>query len=184
MRLGRTTWKSLTVVAMVLATWLLLPEIVGYGWRAVRGGSIEHGGWRVAVPRGWFAVDRGETLTVSRLPRFPWIDSNVATLVPGRRRPVPRAVWQSAWEMLREQRTVQMDAQGFSMTGEQQVALDAGEIRCADFSDRASGERRAAICDAFGYDMLATYQGNAAGQQRFYALLAALTPPADSDPAP
>jgi hypothetical protein len=177
MRAGQTTRTSLTVVAVAIGLWLFLPEVVGYGWRALRGGTVEHGGWSVAVPGGWFAVERGAALTVSRLPRFPWQRSDVATLVPGRRRAVPRAIWQGAWDMLREQKARQLKAEGYRMEGEQSVKLAEGEIRCADFRDGENGKRRAAVCDAFGYDFLATFEGSASGQSRFYALLAALTPP-------
>lgn len=174
----RTTKTSVAVVAAALLLWLFLPEVIGYGWRALRGGTVEHAGWRVAVPGGWFAVERGAALTVSRLPRFPWQRSEVATLVPGRRRAVPRAIWQGAWDLLREQKARQMEAEGYRMEGEQSVTLADGEIRCANFRGGEDGGRRAAVCDAYGYDLLATFEGGAAGQDRFYALLAALAPPA------
>lgn len=76
----KTKWKiGAAVIFAALA--ILLPEVVSAGWHAVHGRTVEFRGWKITVPFEWYAVQRGEGMSVERMTRFSW-QKPVATFLP------------------------------------------------------------------------------------------------------
>ncbi|MGH9866087.1 MAG: hypothetical protein ACRD4H_11795 [Candidatus Acidiferrales bacterium] len=77
----KTKWKiSAAMVFVALA--ILLPEVVSAGWHIVHGRSVEFRAWKVTVPFEWYAVRRGEGMSVERMSRLSWQKDPVVTFLP------------------------------------------------------------------------------------------------------
>lgn len=77
----KTKWK-IAAAGILLTLAVLLPEVVSGGWHMIHGRSVVYRGWKVTVPFEWYAVRRGDGMSLERMARFSWNDGPVAVFLP------------------------------------------------------------------------------------------------------
>jgi len=133
----KTKWKIGAVVVFA-ALAILLPETVSAVWHVVHGRSVQFRAWKITVPFEWYAVRRGEGMSLERMSRLSWQKNPVATFLPvhfGPRYKFDYNVFDGVQEKL-------LHAQGYSSTGPQRdIHLGGQDGRCWTFTSKADREQ-------------------------------------------
>jgi len=137
MRMKTTTkWKIVAAVVFA-ALAILLPEVVSAGWHAVHGRTVEFRGWKITVPFEWYAVRRGEGMSVERMSRLSWQKDPVATFLPihfTKTYSFNYNVFGGVQEKL-------LHSEGYSTGPQRDIHLGGQDGRCWTFTSKADREQ-------------------------------------------
>ena len=70
------------LILLLVCGFFFLPEIVSTYWHMCFGGSTTFHGWRIPVPKGWYAATRNDLLIIQKATPF-YESEDAPTISPG-----------------------------------------------------------------------------------------------------
>jgi hypothetical protein len=161
-----------TVIAVLLAIAIFLPELVGFGWHAIYGKEATYRTWRIPVPKGWFATHQGEGLTLERMLHFP-LRKQTPTVVflpmhTTKNFPFDANVWTE----------VQVDLQGrrgYQLAATRDILMGGAKGYCWEFVNRQDDSRWWITCLVPSERLSADFSGQRSFAGDFYSILPRIT---------
>ena len=163
----KTKWKiGAAIVLLSLA--ILLPEVVSAGWHIVHGRTVVFRSWKVTVPFEWYAVRRGEGMSVVRMSRLSWQDNPEATFLPvhfSKTYPFNYDTFAGVQSKL-------LRARGYTPSGQEDIRIGNQGGRCWTFTSTTQRDQQWINCVAPKDLTSVDYQGPSAYANEFLSVVA------------
>jgi hypothetical protein len=171
----RITWRGWAfffLTALLAFVAAFLPDLVGAGWRLLHGPSLRFHNWEIRVPRGWFALRRGEGVTLERMVHLAlWQPTPTAVFLPihvSRQFVFERYVWEEQQEAIQAQR-------GYKFDGGHAVVVAGAPGYCWEFSAFKDARRLWVTCVVPADRISVDFSGTPAYLPAFNSILPAIT---------
>ncbi|MGB7023903.1 MAG: hypothetical protein WBD73_08910 [Candidatus Acidiferrales bacterium] len=163
----KTKWKiGAAIVFLSLA--ILLPEVVSAGWHIVHGRSVVFRSWKITVPFGWYAVRRGEGISVIRMSRLSWQDNPEATFLPVHF----SKTYQFDYDVFAGVQSKFLRARGYTPSGQEDIRIGNQGGYCWTFTSLTQRDQRWINCVAPKDLTSVDYIGPAAYAHEFLSVMA------------
>jgi len=143
-----------------------LPEIVSTYWHMRFGDSTTFHGWRIPVPRGWYASTRNDLLIIQKATRF-YESEDAPTISPGilsPGKPVdPERFRQASIQVFSKQGYLFQEERPF------QIGIDSGY--CLHFTAHKDQKHILISCDSLSAQLSVGYLGAISEIQTFYSVV-------------
>jgi len=156
---------SVLILLLVCGSFFL-PEIVSTYWHVRFGDSTTFHGWRIPVPRGWYAATRNDLLIIQKTTRFydsddaPTITPDI--LSPGK--PVdPERLKQASIQVI--------SRQGYLFQEERPFRIGTDSGYCLHFTADKDRKHIHIICDSLSAQLSVGYFGPNSAIQTFYSVV-------------
>lgn len=163
----KTKWKiGAAIVLLSLA--ILLPEVVSAGWHIVHGRTVVFRSWKVTVPFEWYAVRRGEGMSLVRMSRLSWQDNPEATFLPvhfSKTYPFNYDTFAGVQSKL-------LRARGYTPSGQEDIRIGNQGGRCWTFTSTTQRDQQWINCVAPKDLTSVDYQGPSAYANEFLSVVA------------
>lgn len=157
----------LAAILLVCAT--LLPQVVSAGWHIAHGRTVNFRTWKVAVPFGWYAVSRGEGMSVERMSELPWKTPTVATFLPVHFSKAFR--FDKEYDLYAKEQASTLKAWDYSLVTQRDVQIAGKDGRCWTFKNRKNSDQLWIACIVPEDLTSADYVGSTAYADTFFSLL-------------
>lgn len=163
----KTKWKiGAAIVLLSLA--ILLPEVVSAGWHIVHGRTVVFRSWKVTVPFGWYAVRRGEGMSVVRMSRLSWQDNPEATFLPVHF----SKKYKFDYDVFAEVQSKLLRARGYAPSGQEDIRIGNQDGRCWTFTSMTGRDQEWIDCVAPKDLTSVDYKGPSAYATEFLSVMA------------
>lgn len=163
----KTKWK-VGVAIVLLSLAILLPEVVSAGWHIVHGRTVVFRSWKVTVPFEWYAVRRGEGMSVVRMSRLSWQDNPEATFLPvhfSKAYPFNYDTFAGVQSKL-------LRARGYTPSGQEEIRIGNQGGRCWTFTSTTQRDQQWISCVAPKDLTSVDYKGPSAYANEFLSVVA------------
>jgi len=163
----KTKWKiGAAIVLLSLA--ILLPEVVSAGWHIVYGQTVVFRSWKITVPFGWYAVRRGEGISVVRMSRLSWQDNPEATFLPVHF----SKTYQFDYDAFAGVQSKLLRAKGYTPSGQEDIRIGNQSGRCWTFTSMTRRDQQWINCVAPKDLTSVDYKGPSAYASEFLSVMA------------
>jgi hypothetical protein len=125
--------QKIVVAAILLVLAVFLPELVSAGWHLIYGDSVTFRTWKVEVPFEWYAVRRGEGISVERMIRIPWLRGPVAIFLPVHF----TKQFNFQYDLYAEEQQKTLSGRGYQLEGQRDLKIAGEDARCWTFGLRS-----------------------------------------------
>ena len=155
-----------SVLIFLFSSSFFLPEIVSTYWHIRFGDSTSFHGWRVPVPKGWFALARNDYLIVQKTTRF-YDREDGPTIIP---------------DVLNASKAVDVDAfrkasirviskQGYVFQEERPIQIGTDSGYCLHFTNADDQKKIHISCDSLAAQLSVGFFGPRSEIQTFYSVV-------------
>ena len=163
----KAKWKiGAAIVLLSLA--ILLPEVVSAGWHIVHGRTVVFRSWKITVPFGWYAVRRGEGMSVVRMSRLSWQDNPEATFLPVHF----SKTYQFDYEAFAGVQSKLLRSRGYAPSGQEDIRIGNQGGRCWTFTSMTQRDQQWISCVAPKDLTSVDYKGPSAYANEFLWVMA------------
>jgi hypothetical protein len=166
---GKSRGSFLAVLAILLAAAVLLPQLVSAGWHLAHGRTANYRSWKVSVPFGWYAMSRGEGMSVERMSELPWQQNPVATFLPVHF----TKTYPFQYDLFAKEQAGTLRAMGYLFAEQRDVQVAGKGGRCWTFNSRKNNDQLWITCIVPKDLTSADYEGSKAYANDFFSLLTA-----------
>ncbi|MFZ0336319.1 MAG: hypothetical protein WBD21_08835 [Candidatus Acidiferrales bacterium] len=166
---GKSRTGFLVILASLLVAAVLLPQLVSVGWHLAHGRTVNYRTWKVSVPLGWYAMSRGEGMSVERMSELPWQQNPVATFLPVHF----TKAYPFRYDLFAEEQARTMRGMGYLLAEQRNVQVAGKGGRCWTFNSRKSNDQLWITCIVPKDLTSADYEGSKAYANDFFSLLTA-----------
>ncbi len=166
---GKSRGAFLAILAVLLLAALLLPQLVSAGWHLAHGRTVNYRTWKVEVPFGWYAISRGEGMSLERMSQFPWQQNPVATFLPMHF----AKTYAFRYDLFAQEQEGTLRAMGYLFAEQRDVRVAGKDGRCWIFDHRKNHDQLWIACVVPKDLTSADYEGSRAYADDFFSLLTA-----------
>ena len=163
----KTKWKIAAAIAL-LSLAILLPEVVSAGWHMVHGRTVVFRSWKVTVPFEWYAVKRGEGMTIERMSHLSWQNSPAATFLPLHF----SKTYQFDYDVFAGVQSKLLRSRGYALSGQEDIRIGNQDGRCWTFTSMTRRDQQWINCVAPKDLTSVDYQGPSAYANEFLSVMA------------
>lgn len=166
---GKPRIGVLIVLAILLVSAILLPEVVSAGWHITHGRTVTYRSWKIEVPFGWYAIRRGEGVSVARMSELPWKDGPIANFLPVHF----TKTYPFSYDLFGKEQALTLQVRGYVQFGQRNLQVAGKDGRCWTFHKKKEPTQLWIACIVPKDLTSADYIGNTADADAFFALLTA-----------
>lgn len=154
------------LIFLLVCRSFFLPEIFSTYWHMRFGGSTTFHGWRIPVPRGWYAATRDDLLIIQKATPF-YESEDAPTISPGilsPGKPVDP-------ERFRQASIQVISKQGYFFQEERRFQIGRDSGYCLHFTSEKDQKHIRISCDSLAAQLSMDYFGPNSEIQTFYSVV-------------
>ena len=164
---GKPKTGLVVILSILLAGAVLLPQVVSAGWHLAHGRSVTYRSWKVTVPFGWYAISRGEGMSVERMSQLPWQRNPVVTFLPVHF----TKTYPFQYDVFATEQAGTLRAMGYLPVEARNVQVAGKDGRCWTFDNWKNHDQLWIACIVPKDFTTADYEGSKAYANAFFSLL-------------